>query len=144
MNQALMTSGQLARAAAVNVETLRFYERHGLLLEPERTASGHRRYGPDALERLQLIKRAQTLGFSLSEITTLLEALSDSEAVCEDVCAKVKEKIDHVDDLIHHLREQRQRLVRLRDACPQTLPLQDCPVVQELGAHVSQKPRDFR
>jgi hypothetical protein len=61
MNHAPMTSGQLARAAAVNVETLRFYERHGLLPEPDRTASGHRRYGPDALEQLQLIKRAQLL-----------------------------------------------------------------------------------
>ncbi len=135
MNRAPMTSSQLARAAAVNVETLRFYERHGLLSRPPRTANGHRRYGYEALERLQLIKRAQALGFSLPEVSALLEALNDPEAVCEDVCTTVQVKIEHLDRLLDRLRSQRRQLARLRDACPRTKPLRDCPVVEELGAH---------
>lgn len=139
MKPVLMTSGELARAASVNVETLRFYERQGLLPEPQRTGSGHRRYGEAALERLRLIKRAQSLGFSLPDISALLVAMEDPAAMCEDICATVQVKIDHVDRLLRRLRSQRQRLVRLRDACPQTRPLRECPVVEELVAPVSER-----
>ena len=134
MKPVLMTSGELARAASVNVETLRFYEREGLLPEPLRTGSGHRRYGDGALARLRLIKRAQALGFSLPDIAALLTAMEDPTSVCEDVCATVQVKIDHVDRLLLQLRSQRRRLVRLRDACPHTRPLRECPVVEELVA----------
>jgi DNA-binding transcriptional MerR regulator len=137
MSHTPMTSGQLARAGGVNVETLRFYERRGLLPRPQRTTSGHRRYDAESLERLQLIKRAQGLGFSLPEIATLLDALRDPQSVCEDVCATVEAKIDHVNGLLAQLRAQRRRLVRLRDACPQTRPLRECPVVDELVARPS-------
>ena len=137
MKSVLMTSGELARAASVNVETLRFYEREGLLPEPQRTGSGHRRYDDAALERLRLIKRAQALGFTLPDVTALLTAMEDPAAVCEDVCATVQVKIDHVDRLLRQLRSQRQRLARLRDACPQTRPLRECPVVEELVAKPS-------
>ena len=134
MKPVLMTSGELARAASVNVETLRFYEREGILPEPQRTGNGHRRYGDAALERLRLIKRAQSLGFSLPDITALLTAMEDPTAMCEDVCATVQVKIDHMDRLLRQLRSQRRRLVHLRDACPQTRPLSECPVVEELVA----------
>ncbi len=134
MGQTPISSGQLAKAAGVNLETVRFYEREGLLPEPERTASGHRRYGQWAFERLLLIKRAQALGFSLPDIAALIEALDEPTADCQDVCAAVEAKIDHVDRLLAELRARRRRLVRLRDACPKTRPLRDCPVVQELVA----------
>lgn len=139
MKPVLMTSGDLARAASVNVETLRFYEREGLLPEPQRTGSGHRRYGEAALERIRLIKRAQALGFTLPDIATLLTAMEDPAAMCEDVCATVQVKIDHLDRLLRHLRSQRQRLVWLRDACPQSRPLRECPVVEELVAPLSKR-----
>ena len=74
MDRLLMSSGELARTAGVNVETLRYYERRGLLPKPDRASNGHRRYSDKTIERLHLIRRAQTLGFSLPEITTLLEA----------------------------------------------------------------------
>ena len=134
MGQSPISSGQLAKAAGVNVETIRFYEREGLLPEPERTASGHRRYGEWAVERLLFIKRAQALGFSLPDIAALIEALDDPEADCQDVCAAVEAKIDHADRLLAQLRARRRRLVRLRDACPKTRPLRECPVVEELVA----------
>ena len=134
MSQKPFTSGRLAKAAGVNVETLRFYEREGLLPRPERTGSGHRRYGEWAVERLLLIKRAQALGFSLPDIAALIEALGDPAADCQDVCATVEAKIDSVNRLLSKLRGQRRQLVRLRDACPQTRPLRECPVVEELIA----------
>lgn len=132
MDQAWMSSGEVARAAGVNVETLRFYERRGLLPKPGRTVSGHRRYGAVTLERIQLIKRAQALGFSLPEIATLLEAMNDPQANCEEVCATVQVKLDHMDQLLVKLRAQRRRLLQLRDACPQVRPLRECPVIEEL------------
>ena len=82
MGQTRISSGELAKAAGVNVETLRFYERQGLLPEPERTPSGHRRYGEWVLERLVLIKRAQALGFSLPDIAGLIEAIDGPKADC--------------------------------------------------------------
>ena len=132
MSQTAISTGQLAKAADVNVETVRFYEREGLLPEPERTASGHRRYGAWAIERLLLIKRAQALGFSLSDIAGLIEAMDDPSADCRDVCATVEAKVDHLDRLLTQLRARRRKLAKLRDACPQTRPLQECPDVEEL------------
>lgn len=134
MDQTPISTGRLAKAAGVNVETLRFYEREGLLPQPERTASGHRRYGEWALERVLLIKRAQALGFSLPDIAKLIEAMDDPKADCQDVCAAVEAKIDQVNRLLVQLRARLRRLVRLRDACPQTRPLRECPVVEELVA----------
>ncbi len=134
MSQTAISTGQLAKAAEVNVETVRFYEREGLLPEPERTASGHRRYGTWAIERLLLIKRAQALGFSLPDIAGLIAAMDDPSADCRDVCATVVAKIDHLDRLLVQLRARHRKLVKLRDACPQTRPLRECPVVDELVA----------
>jgi MerR family mercuric resistance operon transcriptional regulator len=132
MTQAPMSSGQLAKAVGVNVETLRFYERRGLLPAPERTASGHRRYGEETLELLRLIKRAQGLGFSLPDVGALLQAMEDPRSSCRDVCATVQEKIDHVNRLLEQLRSQRRHLVRVRNSCPDPLPLRRSPVLDEL------------
>lgn len=132
MNRVLMSSGELAKTAGINVETLRFYERRGLLPKPRRASNGHRRYGDETLERLRLVKRAQSLGFRLPEIADLLEAMNDLEANCENVCATVQDKLDHMDQLLKQLRSQRQRLVKLRNACPQVRPLSECPVIEEL------------
>lgn len=132
MNRTPMTSGQLAKAAGVNVETLRFYERRGLLPTPERTPNGHRRYGEGALEQMRLIKRVQSLGFSLPDIEGLLAALEDPRASCRDVCATVQEKIDHLDRLLEQLRSQRRRLVQVLNSCPGPLPLRQSPVLAEL------------
>ena len=137
MDQTPISTGRLAKAAGVNVETVRFYEREGLLPEPERTTSGHRRYGEWAVERLLFIKRAQALGFSLPNIAMLIDALDDPKADCRVVCAAVEAKIDHVNRLLAQLQARRRRLVRLRDACPQTRPLRECPVVEELVAKPS-------
>ena len=72
-----LTIGQLARAAEVGVETIRYYEKRGLLAEPRRAPSGYRRYSPDALRRVQFIRRAKELGFTLREIGALLSLRVD-------------------------------------------------------------------
>lgn len=70
-----LRSGQVAEAAGVNIQTLRYYERRGLLAEPERSNGGHRLYGEDAVTALRVIKAAQRLGFTLEEVAELLELL---------------------------------------------------------------------
>lgn len=73
MDEATLTIGQLAEAAGVHLETVRYYERRGLLPEPPRSAAGYRVYRQDAVERLRLIGRAKALGFTLREVSTLLD-----------------------------------------------------------------------
>ncbi len=132
MSQKFLSSGELAREAGVNLETLRYYERRGLLQRPARTASGHRRFDPETVSLLRLIKRGQELGFTLAEIRELLRGLERPKAVCDDVCQAIEAKISHVDQELARLRSQRARLSRLRAACPRTRPLRECPVIVEL------------
>lgn len=132
MSKRFLTSGQLAREAGVNLETLRYYERRGLLSRPARTASGHRRYDPEAVALLRLIKRAQELGFTLAEICELLRGLERPKAVCDDVCRVIEAKIGQVEEELARLKAKRDRLSRLRAACPRTRPLRECPVIVEL------------
>ena len=132
MNPRRLSSGELARLAGVNPETIRYYERRDLLPRPSRTESGHRRYDPEAVSLLRLIKRAQDLGFTLAEIRDLLRGLERPQAVCNDVCEVLDGKIGQVDQELANLKARRQRLARLRAACPKTLPLRECPVIAEL------------
>lgn len=132
MSGRYLSSGELAREAGVNSETLRYYERRNLLPRPARTASGHRRYDPDAVALLRLIRRAQGLGFTLAEIRELLRGLERPKAVCDDVCQVIQAKIGQVDEELARLRGLRARLSRLRAACPRTRPLRECPVIVEL------------
>jgi DNA-binding transcriptional MerR regulator len=132
MSRRYLSSGELAREAGVNPETLRYYERRNLLPRPARTESGHRRYDSEAVSLLRLIKRAQELGFTLAEIGELLRGLERPRAVCDDVCRAVETKIDQVDRELTRLRAQRTRLSKLRAACPRSRPLRECPVIVEL------------
>jgi MerR family mercuric resistance operon transcriptional regulator len=108
------TIGELARAAGVGVETVRFYERRGLLRQPER-GEGYRRYPSTDLDRLRFIRRAKDLGFTLAEITGLLDA-AGAGAVAELVAA-TRERLGAVDDDLIALHDRRQRLVQLLDLC---------------------------
>src|SRR5262245_52061246 len=93
-----MTIGQVARLAGVGVETIRFYEREGLLTKPKRRPSGYRVFAPDAVGRIQFIKKAKQLGFSLKEIRDLLSLRVDSRATKADVKKHVDAKIDEIDE----------------------------------------------
>ena len=87
-----LTIGQLARNGGVGVETVRFYERKGLLAEPDRRPSGYRQYDEDVVDRLRFIRRAKELGFTLNEIKELLSLRIDPTTTCADVKSRAEEK----------------------------------------------------
>lgn len=114
---AILTIGQLAERGGVNLETIRYYEREGLMLPPPRRASGHRAYSLNAVRRLRFIKRAQELGFSLAEIKELLALRLDPDQLCTEVVQQIETKTKEVDAKISHLKAIRRALVRLKESC---------------------------
>ena len=127
-----LTTGALAEAAGVGRETVRFYERKGLLPEPPRTTSGYRDYPLESVGRLRFIRRAQGLGFTLDEIAELLALRVDEVAACSTVEARAREKLSSVADKLTELRRMKKALERLIDACQSRKPTSDCPILEEL------------
>ncbi len=125
--------GQIAEGAGVGVETVRFYERRGLLDEPPRTASGYRAYPAGSVERLRFIRRAQGLGFSLAEIREFLVLYPDSRNACGSVQTQVEGKLAEVEAKIRNLRRVRRALRTLATACRTNQPLAACPLLRALG-----------
>src|SRR5262249_42315429 len=102
--------GEVAKQSGVGIETLRFYERRGLLGQTTRTRSGYRIYDHTVINRLSFIKKAQTLGFSLDEIVALIKIKSDGHSPCDEVRALVRNKIRDVNDHIKNLISYRDEL----------------------------------
>jgi MerR family transcriptional regulator, copper efflux regulator len=127
-----LTIGRLARAAGVGVETVRFYERQGLLAEPARRSSGYRHYGEAAVARLQFIRRAKDLGFTLSEIKSLLELRRDPTSTAADVRRQARQKIEEIDQKLSSLQQIRAALMRLVNECHGHGPLNECPIVDAM------------
>jgi MerR family copper efflux transcriptional regulator len=128
----IFTIGQLAKNANVNLETIRFYERRGLLPEPPRNKSGHRQYSIKDLRRTEFIKRTQSLGFSLKEISDLLSLSVESGKTCGDVKQRVKAKLIDIEEKIETLQKMREVLLRLETNCPGKGPLNECPILETL------------
>lgn len=127
-----LTIGQVARRAEVGVETVRFYEREGLLAEPARKTSGYRQYTEDVVARLRFIKRAKVLGFTLKEIAQLLALRADPDTTCGDVNRQAQAKLADVEAKIRDLRRIRQALLRLTADCPRSASVSDCPILEAL------------
>src|SRR6476660_7683500 len=108
-----MRVGEAAARAGVNIETLRYYERRGLLPEPDREPSGHRRYDEESVRFLRAIKEAQALGFTLSEIADVLKAMRRSGTPSEALRVRMAAKIDEIDGRIASLRRMREELARV-------------------------------
>ena len=123
--------GALARRAGVRIDTVRYYERSGLLAPKTRLQSGYRRYGAAELARLRFIRRAQTLGFSLKEIRDLL-ALSKGRDVGR-VKRAAQSKLADVEQRIAALQRVRQGLASLIEACPGHGDPTECPILKALG-----------
>lgn len=104
------------------METLRYYERRGLLTKPPRLASGYRQYPAEALSRLQLIKQAQTLGLTLTEIAELLTLRPHADITCADLEARIRSKIAEVDGKLAELARPRGSLERLLCECCDSRP----------------------
>jgi len=108
-----MRIGELAEQGGVSPKTVRYYESIGVMAEPERTASGYRDYGGDALERLRFIRDAQATGLSLSEIQSVLELKDAGARSCEHTRALLQRHLDDLDDQIARLQTARKELVEL-------------------------------
>lgn len=125
-----VTIGRLARAAAVNVETVRYYERVGLIAQPPKPVAGYRRYPATTVQRIRFIKRAQGLGFTLEEIADLLQ-LGDGD--CPDVRQRAERKRDRVQQRIDDLMRLRDTLDQLIAACRNSTAQCACPIVETLS-----------
>src|SRR3989442_12114623 len=111
-----LSISQVATAAEVNVQTIRYYERRGLFPNPRRTPAGYRQYADDAVARLRFIKHAQELGFSLQEIQELLALRVRHSAACDVVERKTRQKIYGVQQRIRDLKRMKRTLGRLAAA----------------------------
>ena len=127
-----MTTGELADGAGVHVQTVRYYERRGLLREPPRTSSGYRQYGPEDLRRLRFIKRAQALGFQLAEIEELLSLRVDEDGGCQEVQERAEGAIERIRTRMNQLERMRRALSKLVEACGRSEPTAECPILEAL------------
>ncbi len=127
-----LTIDKLANAAGVGGETIRFYERAGLLPKPPRKRSGYRQYPPDAVARVMFIRSAKDLGFTLKEITALLELRVDPDKSCADVRALAKAKIVDVEEKMADLARIRGALEKLAKACRGKGPTSECPILDAI------------
>ena len=129
----MLTTSQLANSAGVNVETLRYYERRGLLPEPPRRASGYRQYSQDDVARLQFIKRAKDLGFTLREVQELLDLRVDPDTPCAMVKRRADLKIIDIEERLRSLKRMKKALNKLAATCSGRGPVGDCPILEALG-----------
>ncbi|MDT8342642.1 MAG: MerR family DNA-binding protein [Longimicrobiales bacterium] len=124
--------GALAEAAGVGVETLRFYEREGLLPDPPRTGSGYRRYPPDAVRRVRFIRKGRALGFTLAEIRDLLELRVTAAEPCHEVAARARRRLAAVEARLRELNRVRDALEALSRACEANRETGECPILDAL------------
>jgi MerR family transcriptional regulator, copper efflux regulator len=127
-----LTIGQLAKQAGVGVETIRFYEREGLIARPERRPSGYRQYTPDAVRRVRFIRHAKELGFALKEVQELLELRVDPVSSCAHVREHAQAKIADIEARIAALERMKAALARLARSCRGRGPTSECPILEEL------------
>ena len=123
------TIGKLAREAGVHLETVRYYERRGLLPKPARTESGYRQYGDEDVQRLRFIKRAQALGFSLREIKELLVLRVSPKTSCADIKRRAEAKLADIDDKLQQLRQIKRALKKVHASCNGRGPVSECSIL---------------
>ena len=131
-----MKIGEVAKRSGVGVETLRFYERQGLLGRPSRTESGYRLYGDEVLEQLDFIKKAQALGFSLAEIGRVMAESRAGQSPCREVREIVRARLRELDERLAELKRHRNALARTLREWDETgdLPGHVCGLIE--GSHV--------
>jgi Cu(I)-responsive transcriptional regulator len=128
-----LTIGKLAKRSGLGIETVRFYERQGLIAPPPRTSSNYRIYPPGDIDRLRFIKRAKTLGFSLREIRELLFLREEPTATKADVKRRTEEKIAEIGERIRDLTRIKEALEGLAASCDGEGPTSQCPILQSIA-----------
>lgn len=129
-----LTIGKVAKLANVGIETIRFYERNGLIPEPPRRPSGYREYPESIVEQIKFIRRAKELGFTLKEIKELMTIKVDCHTTPEDIREKTKDKIKDIEEKIKTLTQMKNILTKLTKTCEKKDPdsLSDCPILDAL------------
>ena len=128
-----LTIGKLAKEAGVNLETVRYYERRGLLPKPPRsTSSGYRQFPEDAARRLRFIRRAQELGFSLKEVGELLSLRVSRRTTSAAIRARAEAKVADIQEKIRSLESMKKTLQKLTKVCDGCAPLAECPILDSL------------
>lgn len=128
-----LTIGELASRASVGLETIRFYERQGLIENPSRRPSGYRAYPPETVARVRFIRTAKDLGFSLKEIGELLSLRVDPVGSCVEIKAIAEAKVADIEARIRALQRIRRTLRKLVTACDSREQTSECPILESLG-----------
>ena len=127
-----MKIGEVAKAAGLGIDAVRFYEREGLIEEPPRQASGYRAYPGSVVSRLSFIRHAKELGFTLKEIRELLSLRVDRKANCSVIEKRAQAKITDIEQRIRSLQRMRRALRKLVEACDGRKPNSECPILESL------------
>jgi MerR family mercuric resistance operon transcriptional regulator len=133
-------TSEVAAAAHVNTQTLRYYERRGLLPQPQRTRSGYRAYTADAVRVVRFVKRAQQLGFTLDDIEELLHLADGGPASCDEAKTMARTRIADLQRRIADLAGMQDALTRLVDTCDQPRGQRDCPILHDIQAAATTPP----
>lgn len=129
-----MKIGEVAERGGVHLQTIRYYEREGLLPQPARMASGYRLFTEDTVRRVRFIKRAQELGFTLSEIKELLTLRVNESRTSAEVRSIAAAKIADVDEKIRSLQAIKQALTHLTGRCSGHGPASECPILESIDS----------
>jgi MerR family mercuric resistance operon transcriptional regulator len=127
-----LSISQVAKRGGVNIQTVRYYERQGLLAPTSRTEAAYRIFSAESVRRIRFIKRAQELGFSLKEIKELLSLRIDAHTTQADIRKRTRAKIADVEQKILHLQAIHASLLRMAENCSGCGSLKDCPILESL------------
>lgn len=139
-----MKIGELAKTTAIPVETIRYYEKIGLLPEPSRDNSGYRSYQPAHLDRLLFIKRCRNLDMAQDEIRELIRLADQPEADCSEVDALLARHLDHVRERLRELASLEDTLVQLQKACSDGRTVRECGILGGLSSELAPQEPDDR
>jgi len=128
----MLNIGQVAKQTGVTVETIRFYEKQGLIATPQRSDAGYRQYPSETVKRVHFIQRAKEVGFTLKDIGELLALRREPGSSCTDIKLRTTQKIEDVDKKIQDLKRIREALARMVMKCSGRGPLSACPILEEL------------
>lgn len=127
-----LTIGKLAKRIGVNIDTVRYYEKQGLIPKPPRMESGYRHYPAETVKRIQFIRHAKELGFSLKEIAELLSLRIEQGVTCGDVRKRAEAKIADIEERILNLQRMKNALSKLAKECKGKGPVSECPILEAL------------
>lgn len=132
-----LTIGELAKSAEVNSETIRYYERQGLIQKPPRLQSGYRAFPAQTVDQIRFIKQAQELGFSLKEIKELIVLRDNPKATGSDVRLRTEAKLLEIEEKMRTLQSIKSELLGLMATCNGPGAIKDCPIIKSLSSKKS-------